>query len=110
MIHSATRYAGFCIRIRAYFNTELSELAPGYLQAAAGYLERFSRLIGPYAYSDFHIVSSPAPVGLGYPNLTYVGRRVLPLPYMRGRSLTHEVLHSWVGKRCVCRSHLRQLV
>ena len=37
------------------------------------------------------------PVGLGFPNLTYVGRAVIPLPFMRGRSLAHEVLHNWWG-------------
>ena len=37
------------------------------------------------------------PVGLGFPNLTYVGRRVLALPFLRGRSLAHEVLHNWWG-------------
>ena len=36
-------------------------------------------------------------MGLGFPNLTYIGRMVLPLPFMRGRSLAHEVLHNWWG-------------
>jgi len=85
------------LRIRTYFHRELTPLAAQYMAAAAGYIHRYADRIGPYPYSDFHIVSAPLPVGLGFPNLTYVGRRVLPLPFMRGRSLAHEILHCWWG-------------
>jgi hypothetical protein len=85
------------LRIRTYFHSELGELAETYLDAAASYIARFSDEIGPYPFRDFHIISSPLPVGLGFRNLTYVGRQVLPLPFMRGRSLAHEVLHNWWG-------------
>ncbi len=85
------------IRIRTYFHPELEDLADAYLDAAAEYLQRYSDDIGPYPFSDFHIISAVIPVGLGFPNLTYVSRRILPLPYMRGRSLAHEVLHNWWG-------------
>ncbi|MCK5622823.1 MAG: M1 family peptidase, partial [Alphaproteobacteria bacterium] len=85
------------IRMRTYFHRELDELSAGYLDDAGRYLLRFQEQIGPYPFRDFHIVSSPLPVGLGFPNLTYIGRMVLPLPFMRGRSLAHEVLHNWWG-------------
>ncbi|MEM7225239.1 MAG: M1 family aminopeptidase [Pseudomonadota bacterium] len=85
------------VRLRSYFHPEVAELADDYLAAAAQLIERYSEEIGPYPYEDFHIISAPIPVGLGFPNLTYVGRRVLPLPFMRGRSLAHEVLHNWWG-------------
>lgn len=85
------------IRMRTYFHRELEELSAGYLDDAGRYLLRFQEQIGPYPFQDFHIISSPLPVGLGFPNLTYVGRMVLPLPFMRGRSLAHEVLHNWWG-------------
>ena len=85
------------LRLRTYFHPELEEFAGVYLDSALAYLRRFETEIGDYPYSDFHIVSAPLPVGLGYPNLTYVGRRVIPLPFMRGRSLAHEVLHNWWG-------------
>ncbi len=85
------------LRIRTYFHPELTKLAEDYLTASADFIRRYAELIGPYPYADFHVVSAPLPVGLGFPNLTYVGRRVLPLPFMRGRSLAHEVLHNWWG-------------
>lgn len=85
------------IRLRSYFHPELEALAEPYLEQAAAYLRRFEAEIGPYAFEDFHIISAPLPVGLGFPNLTYIGRRIVPLPFMRGRSLAHEVLHNWWG-------------
>jgi hypothetical protein len=85
------------LRIRTYFHRELADLAGDYLEVSVDYIRRYAELIGPYPYADFHIVSAPLPVGLGFPNLTYIGRRVLPLPFMRGRSLAHEILHNWWG-------------
>jgi hypothetical protein len=85
------------IRLRTYLHPELAPLAQAYLDDSARYLLRFEEKIGPYPFREFHVVSSPLPVGLGFPNLTYVGRRVLALPFMRGRSLAHEVLHNWWG-------------
>ena len=85
------------LRLRTYFHAELTALADVYLDAADGYIQRYQTSIGAYPYADFHIISAPLPVGLGFPNLTYVGRRVIPLPFMRTRSLAHEVLHNWWG-------------
>ena len=85
------------IRIRTYFHDAVASLADSYLDAAGRYIELFERQIGAYPYADFHIISAPLPVGLGFPNLTYIGRRIVPLPFMRGRSLAHEVLHNWWG-------------
>ncbi len=85
------------LRLRTYFHKELAPLSDAYLDAADGYIQRYQQSIGAYPYSDFHIISAPLPVGLGFPNLTYVGRQVIPLPFMRRRSLAHEVLHNWWG-------------
>ncbi len=85
------------IRLRTYFPARLSGLAEGYLDSAAGYIERYGRSIGPYPFSSFAIVSGPLPVGLGFPGLTYIGERVVRLPFIRFTSLGHEVLHSWWG-------------
>jgi len=85
------------VRIRTYLHSDLVDLAAEYLRASGHYLARYDQEIGPYPFADFEIVSSPLPVGLGFPNLTYIGRTVLPLPFMRRRSLAHEVLHNWWG-------------
>jgi len=85
------------LRLRTYFHAELTGLADAYLDAADTYIQRYQAEIGAYPYADFHIISAPLPVGLGFPNLTYVGRQVIPLPFMRTRSLAHEVLHNWWG-------------
>ena len=85
------------LRLRTYFHADLVALSDIYIDAAADYIQRYQAVIGDYPYDDFHVISAPLPVGLGFPNLTYVGRQVIPLPFMRGRSLAHEVLHNWWG-------------
>ena len=88
---------GTPVTVRTWFHPELAELAPGYLQDSARYVQRYSRLVGNYPFGDFSIVSSPLPHGLGIPSLTYLGREVLRLPFIRATSLGHEVLHNWWG-------------
>ena len=85
------------LRIRTYFHDTVAGQAEGYLEAAERLIASYAKQIGAYPYADFHIISAPLPVGLGFPNLTYVDRRIVPLPFMRGRSLAHEVLHNWWG-------------
>ncbi|WP_349371135.1 M1 family aminopeptidase [Salinarimonas sp.] len=85
------------LRLRTYFPEAARDYAPAYLDAAQVFLARFAEEIGPYPYDGFAIVAAPIPVGLGFPNLTYVAQSILAHPYMRGRSLAHEILHSWWG-------------
>ena len=85
------------IRLRTYFHAELRPRSAAYLDGVEIYLQRYGAQIGAYPFSAFHVVSSPLPVGLGYPYLTYIGRRVLQLPFILYTSLPHEVLHSWWG-------------
>jgi len=95
--HAAPLDDGSTVTVRTWFHPELAELAPGYLQDSARYLQRYSRAIGAYPFGDFSVVSSPLPHGLGIPSLTYLGREVLRLPFIRATSLGHEVLHNWWG-------------
>ncbi len=85
------------VRIRTYFHRAAAGFAESYLETAERYISWFEQQIGAYPFTDFHIVSAPLPVGLGFPNLTYIDRRIIRLPFMRGRSLAHEVLHNWWG-------------
>jgi hypothetical protein len=85
------------IAVRTYFHPEIADLSSGYLDAATGYVERYTTIIGPYPYRSFSIVSSALPTGFGMPSFTYLGVDVLRLPFIRATSLGHEVLHNWWG-------------
>jgi aminopeptidase N len=85
------------IVLRTYFAPGLENLSHDYLDSTAGYIDRYSKLIGDYPFSSFSIVSGPLPVGLGFAGMTYIGERVLRLPFIRFTSLGHEVLHNWWG-------------
>ena len=88
------------IHLRTFFPADLDAqpgLAQGYLDDSATYIERYSRAIGAYPYSEFSIVASPLPTGFGMPTLTYLGADVLRLPFIRKTSLGHEILHNWWG-------------
>ena len=89
--------AGSDVRLRTYFHPEIADLADGYLDSVAGYLDLYERWIGAYPFTEFSVVSSPTPTGFGMPALTYLGIEVLRLPFIRATSLGHEVLHNWWG-------------
>lgn len=95
-----SRPASLPLRLRTYFPAELDAepgLADAYLDDSARYIERFSKAIGAYPYSEFSVVASPLPTGFGMPTLTYIGAAVLRLPFIRKTSLAHEILHNWWG-------------
>lgn len=85
------------ITLRTYFPSGLEDLSPGYLESTADYIRLYSQQIGAFPFSSFSIVSGPLPVGLGFPGMTYIGERVVQLPFIRFTSLGHEVLHNWWG-------------
>ena len=94
--HVSELQAG-AVRVRTYFHAELTPLSAGYLKDAARYIDHYANKVGSYPYAGFAMVSAPVPVGLGLPGMTYMGRRVLALPFIRTTSLPHEVLHNWWG-------------
>jgi hypothetical protein len=88
------------LHLRTFFPADLDAtpgLAQAYLDDSQAYIERYSRQIGAYPYSEFSIVASPLPTGFGMPTLTYLGADVLRLPFIRKTSLGHEILHNWWG-------------
>jgi hypothetical protein len=85
------------LRIRTWFYPDMADLAAGYLDDSARYLNRYSEAIGAYPFDAFSVVAGPLPTGFGMPSLTYLGRDVLRLPFIRATSLGHEVLHNWWG-------------
>ncbi|MGQ9369918.1 M1 family metallopeptidase [Azospirillum sp. ST 5-10] len=85
------------LRLRTYFHPEQAELSAAFLDQTAATIDRYAERIGPYPFAGFAVLSAPMPVGYGFPGLTYIGRRVLPLPFVRGQSLDHEILHNWWG-------------
>ena len=91
------REGGDPLRLRTYFYADLADLADDYLSAVDGYVNLYSRWIGPYPFTEFSVVSSPLPTGFGMSTLTYMGARVLRLPFIRASSLGHEILHNWWG-------------
>ncbi len=85
------------LRLRTYFDAGNADLSESFLDAAGRYIDLYAERIGAYPFSAFHVVSGRLQVGWGFPGLTYIGSRVLPLPYVLDRSLGHEILHNWWG-------------
>ena len=85
------------IELRTYFKPENQPDSSAYLKAVGTYIEEYSKRIGQYPFERFAVVSAPIPVGLGLDRMTYVSEQILGHSYMLGRSLAHEVLHSWWG-------------
>lgn len=97
---TVARSAQSPLYLRTFFPADLDAMpgvAQAYLDDTAAYIERYSRDIGTYPYSEFSIVASPLPTGFGMPTLTYLGAEVLRLPFIRKTSLGHEILHNWWG-------------
>jgi uncharacterized iron-regulated protein/Tfp pilus assembly protein PilO len=85
------------LRVYSLFFPEDRDLAASYLEAAAGYLQRYEKEIGPFPYAHYVIAANRLPTGLGLPTFTLLGQQVLRLPFIRKTSLGHEILHSWFG-------------
>lgn len=85
------------ILLQTYFNQENAGIAEEYLDLCEHYIEFYEKLIGAYPYSSFTVVSSPFPTGLGMPSLTYISEKILKYPFIKSRSLPHEIVHNWWG-------------
>jgi len=85
------------VSLQAYLLQDDPELAQRYLTATKKYLALFSELLGDYPYPKFALVETPGPAGYGMPSFTYLGSRVIRLPFILETSYPHEILHNWWG-------------
>lgn len=81
----------------AFLRTDDPALARRYLDATGPFIEMYSRLIGPYPYSQFSLVENFFESGYGMPSYTLLGSSVLRLPFLLQSSYPHEILHNWWG-------------
>jgi len=73
------------------------DLCRTYLDAAGEYLDRYDGLIGPYPFTKFAMVENWWQTGFGMPSFTFLGDRVIRLPFIVHTSYGHEILHNWWG-------------
>ena len=81
----------------AFLLEEEEELAERYLQTAKGYIDFYSRLLGPYPYEKFALVENSRQTGYGMPSFTLMGSRIIRFPFILHSSYPHEILHNWWG-------------
>ncbi len=72
-------------------------LADRYLETAKGYIDFYSKLIGPYPYEKFALVENSRQIGYGMPSFTLLGSRIIRFPFILHSSYPHEILHNWWG-------------
>ncbi len=85
------------VSLQAYLLKDDPKLAQRYLTSTKKYLALFSKLLGDYPYSKFALIETPGPAGYGMPSFTYLGSRVIRLPFILETSYPHEILHNWWG-------------
>ncbi len=85
------------IQLATYLFSQEAPLAEQYLDATATYLELYTKLLGPYPFSQFAVAENFFPSGLGMPSFTLLGQRIVQRGYTQPYSLGHEIVHSWLG-------------
>ncbi len=85
------------IQLATYLFPSEAPLAQQYLDATANYLDLYTKLLGPYPFTQFAVVENFFPSGLGMPSFTLLGQRIVQRGYTQPYSLGHEIVHSWLG-------------
>ncbi len=85
------------IQLATYLFPDEAPLAKQYLEATGKYLELYTKLLGPYPFSQFAVVENFFPSGLGMPSFTLLGQGIVRRGYTQPYSLGHEIVHSWLG-------------
>ncbi len=94
-----TQYTGRAGRVEAmvFLRSPDLDLANGYLDATARYVDLYEKLIGPYPYRKFALVENFWETGFGMPSFTLLGPKVIRFPFIMHSSYPHEILHNWWG-------------
>ena len=85
------------LSLYAFFLQKEEALASLYFQAAKGYIDFYSKLIGPYPYEKFALIENSRQTGYGMPSFTLMGSRIIRFPFILHSSYPHEILHNWWG-------------
>ena len=85
------------VKAQAFLRTPDDALPARYLEATAGYMEMYRRMIGPYPYSKFALVENFWETGYGMPSFTLLGEQIIRFPFILNSSYPHELLHNWWG-------------
>jgi aminopeptidase N len=89
--HDGVRLMTFC-----YANTG-PDVTDRYLDGTGRYLDMYGELFGPYPFGKFALVENYWQTGYGMPSFTFLGDRVIRLPWILDTSYGHEILHNWWG-------------
>lgn len=85
------------ITLATFFTDDDEKQSEAYLSGMERHLNTFQERFGRYPYASMAVVDSPLMEGLGFPQFTIIGKRLLPIPGMIQGSLGHELLHNWWG-------------
>lgn len=85
------------LTLHAFLLKEEDGLASEYIETAKGYIDLYSRLIGPYPYGKFALIENSRQTGYGMPSFTLMGSRIIRFPFILHSSYPHEILHNWWG-------------
>jgi hypothetical protein len=85
------------IQLATYLFPGEAPLAQQYLDATTTYLDFYTKLLGPYPFTQFAVVENFFPSGLGMPSFTLLGQSIVRRGYTQPYSLGHEIVHSWLG-------------
>ncbi|MBZ0268591.1 hypothetical protein K8I85_10585, partial [bacterium] len=92
-------HRGISLETWVYADTP-ADVSEPYLDAAAEAIDRYADEIGPYPFTKFALVENYWQTGYGMPSFTFLGDRVIRLPFIVHTSYPHEILHNWWGN-CV---------
>jgi len=85
------------LSLHAFLLQQEDALASKFLETAKGYIDFYSKLIGPYPYKKFALIENSRQTGYGMPSFALMGSRIIRFPFILHTSYPHEILHNWWG-------------